>query len=255
LQDFSRAIVNANPFGVFGLYGGSVSKVSDVIDPLFTNADFPPTSGALTPSSAVANIYSRKYYCLLLTLVNPITLAQENKILLWDGGEWYVASQSVALIQLYTQEVNSDLIAWGTDGTSLYPLFQKPNKFLSKTLSTKLFGSQGPYMAKESYFVTVQGQNVGQLGGALNFTMSVDTEAGSYPIYSPDGTATINFGLSSGYKTGYPVLSNGLANVTGNFIGLTMTTTDADITLNWLGLSYTTQTLQMTSIGTELDPN
>ena len=154
-QDFGRTILFANPLGVYGLYGGSVTKVSQPLDPLFTFASFPPASGALTPTSAVANIFGGKYFLLLMTLLDPVTFTLENKMIIWDEENWFIASQTPNLTFIMTQEVNSDLTAWGSDGKSIYPLFQTPNIALTKSLSTKLFGGNNPLVAKEAYTVMI----------------------------------------------------------------------------------------------------
>ena len=44
----------------------------------------PETPGALTPCSAVAEIYSIRVYLLLLTTVDPITKLPRNVMLAWD---------------------------------------------------------------------------------------------------------------------------------------------------------------------------
>ena len=242
-QDFGRTILFANPLGVYGLYGGSVTKVSQQLDPLFSFASFPPSSGALTPTSAVANIYGGKYYLLLMTLLDPVTFTYQNKMILWDEENWYIASQTVDLTFILTQEVNSDLTAWGSDGKSLYPLFQTPNTALEKSISTKLFGGNNPIVAKEAYTVMIQSVNTGSFGAPVTFTIDLDTDGGQYPI------GTYTFSLSSGYEFGYPFFVTGLTNAVGIYLGVTLSTNNADITINYLGITYIPATFQIGSIG------
>src|SRR5271157_3487504 len=242
-QDFGRTILFANPLGVYGLYGGSVTKVSQQLDPLFSFASFPPSPGALTPTSAVANIYGGKYYLLLMTLLDPSTFTLQNKMIVWDEQSWFIASQGVNLTFIMTQEVNSNLTAWGSDGTSIYPLFQTPNTDLSKTISTKLFGGNNPLIAKEAYSVMLQSVNTGTFGAPVTFTLNLDTDGGQYPI------GTYTFSLSSGYEFGYPFFVTGLTNAVGIYLGVSLSTNDADITINYLGLTYIPSTFQIGSIG------
>jgi len=242
-QDFGRTVVFANPLGVYGLYGGSVTKISQPLDPLFSFASFPPSAGALTPTSAVANIYGGKYYILLMTLLDPITFTYQNKMIVWDEESWFVASQTADLTFILTQEVNSNLTAWGSDGTSLYPLFQTPNSALTKSISTKLFGGNNPIIAKEAYTVMLQSVNTGSFGSPVTFTISLDTDGGTYPI------GTYTFSLSSGYEFGYPFFVTGLTNAVGIYLGVSLSTTDADVTINYLGLTYIPSSFQIGSIG------
>lgn len=242
-QDFGRTILFANPLGVYGLYGGSVTKVSQPLDPLFSFASFPPSSGALTPTSAVANIYGGKYYLLLMTLLDPFTFTYQNKMIVWDEESWFIASQTANLTFILTQEVNSDLMAWGSDGKSIYPLFETPNTALTKSISTKLFGGNNPLVAKEAYTVMVQSVNTGSFGQPVTFTLSLDTDGGTFPI------GTYTFSLSSNYEFGYPFFVTGQTNAVGIYLGISLSTNDADITLNYLGLTYIPSTFQIGSIG------
>ena len=181
-----------------------------------------------------------------MTVVDPITLAPENKMLIWDSKDWFLGSQSVALTMIATQEVNSNLTAWGSDGTAIYPLFQTPSATLTKRLSTKLWGVNRAFISKQAYGVIMQGQNQQTPGGAVDLTISIDTEAGTYPV------GQTSFSLSSAYPTGYPLVNNALDAPAGLFLGLTLTTNDADITLNYLGLGYTEISYELSSIGLQL---
>jgi hypothetical protein len=247
-QDFGRVVLLSNALGVYGIYGGAVNKISDAIDPIFSNT-YPnniPIAGTITPTTAVANIFGKKYFIQLMTVVDPITLATENKMLIWDSKDWFLGSQSVALTMIATQEVNSNLTAWGSDGTAIYPLFQTPSATLTKRLSTKLWGVNRAFISKQAYGVIMQGQNQQTPGGAVDLTISIDTEAGTYPV------GQTSFSLSSAYPTGYPLVNNALDAPAGLFLGLTLTTNDADITLNYLGLGYTEISYELSSIGLQL---
>jgi hypothetical protein len=248
VQDFGRAIVFANALGVYALYGGAATKISKDLDPLFTNAVF-PVNGGLRPSSAAANIFGGKYYLLLLTMQNPVTLTMANKMIVWDEQGWCVASQSPKMTFIGTQEINSDLSAWGTDGTHLYQMFQTPSSAITSTLSTKLFGAGVPYLVKQVWTTTITAQNLGTRGAPIPMTVSLDTEAGSYPLN--DGEP-MTFSLANAYTIGYPVFSYGLNDGAGMFLGLTLSTTAEDITLNYLGLSYVLSTHAMGSPGLEV---
>ena len=165
LQDYGRTLIFGNETGVYGLYGGAATKVSSKIDTLFLDAIFPPadtdvsTPTALAPSSAVATIFNVKHYLLLLTFVDPDTGNPVNKMVTWNEREWVVTSQSVNLTFIATQTIESHLTAWGTDGQSIYPLFQTPSSTLVKRLDTKLYGGQDLLMFKDMVGVWVSGQD------------------------------------------------------------------------------------------------
>lgn len=229
-QTFSRTIIFGNQFGVFGLYGGAVTKISGKIDNLFTSAiQNGVYIGSFNPSSAVANIYSKKVYLLLFTTIDPTTQAERTLMLSWDEKDWSIATQTVNFTFIGAQEINSNLTAYGTDGSSLYPLFNAPSTSLTKKLSTKLYGANNPLVQKESMGVYFQVQDQAGTGVSM-LSVNVDAEHGSYPIpsiasFPPVSTAPYN-----------PIVSMGSGDVTGVNLGLTITSQSEDFVLNSIGL-------------------
>lgn len=230
VQAYSRAIIFANVFGVYGIYGGAVTKISQKIDNIFQNAIFPPTGSALTPSAATANIYNNKVFLMLMTLQDPFTLAYRNALIGWNEKDWFVASQSIALKFIGTQEVNSNMVAWGTDGSGLFPLFQTPSTSIQKIISTKLYG-QGAFIAqKQAQGLYLQTQDHSSVGVTFN-SISIDAEHGSYSIPNIPFTMT-------GMIPYYPIDSRQTGDVPGVNLGLTLTSTSSDYTVNYIGMGY-----------------
>ncbi len=232
LMPYSRSILFGNPFGVFGLYGGSVTKVSKKMDNIFQNAVF-PAAGGITPTSAVANVFNSKVFLMNMTITDPFTFEPRTVMVSWDEANWFVSSQTSSLTFIGTQEVNSDMQAWGTDGTNLFPLFATPSTGLNKKLSTKLYGQQNMLIQKESLGVYMQAQDlsVGQQG--INITsLTVDAEHGTYPV--PNLPA---FPANSGPPY-FPIEGIGSGDVVGCNLGLSMISSSQDMTLNFLGLGY-----------------
>lgn len=230
---YSRSILFANPLGVFGLYGGSVTKISDKLDTLFTNAVFPPAAGALTPTAAVANIFNIRVYILLLTVRDPVTAAVRNVMVFWDQKQWFIASQSVDLSYISTQEINSNITAWGTDGSSLFPLFDTPSASLTKRMATKLYGADNSYILKLAYLFYLQGQDLSGGSDNLDFDAVVDYEFGSIPV---DSDINISFPALAPKR---PLFACRAPDVYGVNLGLTLTSTSADFSVNYLGMGYT----------------
>lgn len=232
LQVYSRTILFANVFGVFGLYGGAVTKISDAVDDLFNNAIFPPTDGAVTPTSAVAYLYNRKVYLINMTIRDPITLALRTILLMWDEKDWYTASQSSTFTFINTQEVNSDLATWGTDGTALYQLFTTPSATLPKVISTKLYGQANFLIQKEALGVYIQAQDLSSDTDGIAFdSITVDAEHGSYEI--PNIAS-----FPSTPRPYYAIVSMGSGDVVGANLGLTLTSSSKDFSVNFLGLGH-----------------
>lgn len=234
-SDFSRTVLFGNPLGIYGLYGGAVTKVSSKIDQIFTSARV--TNQLITPSSAVANVFSKKIYIMLLTFSNPTTSVISTKMLCWDEKDWFIASQSVPLIYIGSQELNSTLNAWGTDGISLYQLFVTPSASLSKTISTKLYGTNTAIIKKRAYTVMVQGQDLSSAssGMALNVTIDtnyIDSDTGLYAYPIPEQIV-----FSAPVPT-YPMYSTGSGDIYGMNVGATIVSNSPDFTLNFFGIGY-----------------
>lgn len=232
LQPYGRAIIFGNNLGIFGLYGGGVTKLSEEIDNIFINAVFPPTTGALTPSSAVATFYKRRLYLFLLTISDPFTGNTRNVMIGWDSKEFYILSQSTNLIYIGTQEINSQIIAWGTDGTSLFPLFSDfTSTGLPKILSTKLYGANSAILVKKALAVYIQATDLSGTDAGVEFSsITVDNEIGSYEIPN-----------SVNILSAYPKMSmypTGSGDVPGVNLGITLMSSSPSFSINHLMLGY-----------------
>lgn len=255
-QDFSNTILFGNAFGVYGIYGGSVRKVSEKVDELFTNAVLPPAAGALTPTSAVANIYSQKIYLMLMTITDPFTLRPRNVMIGWDGKRWYVSSQTPALIFIGTQEVNSQITAWGTDGRSLYPLFDTPSTALVKVFSTKAYGGDKSYLINTLHSLYLDAVDVSDGQSGLSFSGTVDGIGLAVPVIN-----TVTQALQSCPSGSYPLADSlvfqaakpmgavygagvgaGIPQVPAISLGVTLASSNADFKLRaiTLGVIQTT---------------
>jgi hypothetical protein len=245
VQDFGQAILFGNPNGVQGLYGGSVRRVSGKMNDVFVNAF--PASGlpnALTPSGAVANVYTIPVYLMLMTVIDPNTLQQRNVMIGWDERNWIVASQSTNLIFIGTQEQNSVMTAWGTDGSGLYPLFSQPSAALTKTLVTKMYGGEREYLVKETLTMNyrVTDKSSAQGGVALTATIQgagFQPQIGSYPMQPSSFSAASpeNPNVLAPLGT-QPTWAGRAANVPGSALGAVITSTSPDFVLSGLSIAY-----------------
>lgn len=246
-QDFSRTILFGNETGVYGLYGGACTKISSKMDDIFVNAIFPPTSGALTPTSAVATVFDVKHYFMLMTLKDPDTAVFRNVMMCWNEREWGLSSQSADLTIVGTQKIGSKLFAWGTDGVALYPLFNTPSATLPKRLDTKLYGANSAYMIKDLMGVYVQAQDLSasQAGVAFNVELVTGGIAAQNPDYiTVPSTATFdgllqppNFQPGT-VTTYFPTMATGSVGIPFITMGTNLTTRSPDFVLGNIMLMY-----------------
>jgi hypothetical protein len=187
-QVYQRNIVFANPTGVYVSYGGAVTKISDQLDGIY-NTVLPPFAAPNNTdnySSAVADLFgSVRVYVLLLPIIDQVTGVRTNKLLIWNGKIWFTAIQSLNLTYISGQKFNSALTAWGTDGTSIYPLFTNPSTAVTKTVQSKLWTNPGYYFTKQMLRLLGIIQN--STGSTITLRVTCDNEANS----SPSVTVTV----------------------------------------------------------------
>jgi hypothetical protein len=172
---FGRGLMFANPSGVYALYGGAAEKVSDKLDGLMADANFTQT----VPSGGVATIFGIR--CFIFNFYTTDYLGvQRNILAVWDGKKWFMASQGLNTTYIDTQEINSVITCWGTDGTNLFQFFQQPSAALLKTIQTKLW--QG-----DSYLIVKQ--------ALRNFSLGTDLSGAGYQLTGTIDAISDQFGI------------------------------------------------------------
>ena len=241
VQLLNRDIVFANTLGVFVSYGGAVTKISDALDGFYSQG--PIYGNTANFSSAVAQIFGRYVYMLLLPVFYQGTGVTLNTLLMWDGKRWWTSRQDAALTYISTQEINSLMTAWGTDGTSLFPLFAKPSIGFTKTAQSKLWAMPGYDSTKLAM----------HLLGIINFyiedepvNVSIDSEVGQNSAaagtISPGFQWTNNTGGTFSWTNGaspFVWSASGLVvfgpqpvgGYVGRLSGMTVTTNSSDLAL------------------------
>ena len=250
LQDFGRSLVLANSTGVYGLYGGTTSKISQKLDQLFTPVSqgglfVSPAAGGVLPTSAIATIFNVKHYLLLLTLHDPDLGSSRNVMLTWNEKDWIITSQSVTLTSIATQKVASIYYAYGSDGTNIYPLFAAPSTKLTKRFDTKQYGADRMFIQKQAYAVWMQAQDFSTTAAGISGTFTLVTSGiGIQSAFNPSGqslTSSSVFHIQPSFAAPYPywplwgTSTGGIYFVTA---ALRFSTTAPDFTLGNLVIGY-----------------
>jgi len=182
LQEYGRSLVAANETGVYGLYGGTLKKVSEKIDQLLSTLGpsesqafkaVYPAGGGVMPSSATAHIFNVKYYLNLITIYDQTNGQTRNVMVAWNEKDWTVLSQSVTLTQIATQKVGSRYYAWGSNGAAIYPLFNQPSSTLVKKFLTKSFGVDSSYTQKQALACWLVAQDTSGTGAGVTMSVAV----------------------------------------------------------------------------------
>jgi hypothetical protein len=214
---FGRAVIMANPIGVYAIYGGAVQKISDQLDGVFSTGNLNNVL-YLQPSSARAEIYGTKVYMLLLPIIDPVSQQAVNALMMWDGKRWFSAESQLSLTYIRTLEIGSDIRAWGTDGLGIYELFAQPSALTSKVLRSKQWIRPGITEEKKSWMLWSLWQ--GEQNTTLTYT--IDTERGSAPVTQGAFTSALS---AIGWGRSKAADSAGIC------MGWTMTSNSPDFTI------------------------
>jgi hypothetical protein len=247
VASFSRTILLANPTGVYGIYGGAATKLSDHLNDLFDNAIFPPDPRAIEPSAGTATIHNIRHYFLLMTILDQATNTYQKKLVTWNEKEWLLTSQTVDLAFVTSQKIGSVQTLWGTNGSSIYPLFQQPSALLTKRLWTKHYGAAGSlFMIKDMDNLYLQAQD--QSGSGIS--IEVDLVVSGLAVQSTDPEeASVPSGLVSNVlyyppnfmspQPFWPLFGSGTGGFPFVTVGVELTTTSPDFILSGMMLTYT----------------
>lgn len=263
VQPFGRGLLFANSIGVFVLSGGAAEKASDDLDGIFAQALTTLMNDAVTaqPSSAVMTINDIKTYMLLVPVQGPFDTALRNALVMWDGKKWWVGSQVSSLTFIGTQEINSILSAWGTDGNHIFPLFTTASASLNKVWQTKLWSGETMENTKQAMRIhTMAVDNSGSgytFNGTFDYilensglaTQSFTINSQSFPInWLNNSSQQIQFQNNSlqniFFTVGGPSLTgtgSQQATVRGNYLGMTLKSTSPDFSLITHSLLYQEQ--------------
>jgi hypothetical protein len=221
-------IVLANSWGVHVSRGAALSKVSEALDGVWNSvAGF----GSLTQlSAAKATVFSKRIWMVLAQIIDPVANTTQNKLLIWNGKDWYASTQGFGpLTFIATQEINSVLTAWGTDGNVIKPLFNTASTAFTKTVQSRYWDEPGGYQFSKATgrFWSVWNYNI---AGSLNIQASIDAVG----INGADGTtftSSTTYTIASPTGTGYFVTPPQSVGQQGVLTGMTLKTNDADVSL------------------------
>lgn len=246
---FGRALVFANPTGVYALYGGAAEKVSGPLDGLFANASFNTGQAGIEPTAGVATIFGLRIYCITFTTTDPYSQSLRDVICMWDGQKWFIGSQSFDPIFLAGQEINSELTIYGGSATAIHRMFQTPSPTLQKAFLTKLAATPTYYILSQllrvHYIARAETGDIGTLD------IAVENQSGPSPTVSRTVTGGILTFLGAG---GVPIQFTGAGGANLNFTtpGLVVDGFDDSTYGNLIGARVFTEMPDLTLISMSL---
>jgi hypothetical protein len=214
----SSNTVFANLFGAQVGYGGRVAKVSEALDGIYNTVY---QFGGFLPSAGKAILYGKRCWVLLIPVLDPVSNVQVNKLFMWDEKRWWSTQQGVPLVFIASQELNSQLSTWGTDGTNIYLLFSSPSVAITRVAISKFWTEPGGYMQlKAANRIWLIAEFNSANSPAIIFAVDNEINASSVTL-TPTGAFTTGFWVSPPTAIGQ----------SGAMLGIALRTNAQDVTI------------------------
>ncbi len=198
-------------------------KKSEPLDGVYNSA--PGLFNGLQLSAAKALIFGKLVWMVLVPVVDPILKTTRNKLFMFNEKFWWSSEQDVTLTFIAGQEINSVFMSYGTDGTSIYPLFQTKSTGFTKRMQTRLWDAPAGYdHTKSSVNLFAMAQFLGSAN--LSYNVFVDNETGTVHRAGPytHSGVTANPEIIS-------VMQPTAVGQVGVLTGMTVTTTADDLVI------------------------
>jgi hypothetical protein len=224
VQVFGRTVLFGNQNAIFGIYGGAVTKLSDKFNKLF-DVIVTPEDGGVEPSSASSLIHNIKCYLYNCTITDPFTSTERNVMFGWNEKDWFIAYQGSNLTFIGTHIVESDIQAYGTDGSTIFRLFDTPSATLEKVLITKQYGAQNFDILKVAFNVNLHGEDLSSNAAGFECSVVFNCEQVTAALQSADLTLPKPF-------------TEAAADARSYFLGATLGSTSPDFVIYNLSIGY-----------------
>lgn len=179
-----------NGAGIFECRGGEASEIGNRVTNLLNTID----TSQFFPTMCPATMFGFKVLLCNVLATDPWGV-KRNLLLMWHPGSpafWSVASQNLNLTNIGAYEQDSIITPYGTDGTSLYQLFAKPDPTLLKRLSTKFLRGTGAKQLMIKNWKRLFLEFYDNYGGGVSFTGKLICKGGT-----PGGVKDIAFELGA----------------------------------------------------------
>ena len=231
---YFRSVLFMNDYGMYALVGSTTSKISDQLDGIFPYIDFtkPVSGGQVLLNNILCAAFSFTYN-------DPLSSPRQIQCVFFEK-KWFVTSQG-SLTYITSVPLSGLINLYGTTGTDLYRLYGNSTAGIASTIRTALMPMGDPIRTKQALKFGIEAT----LSNAATLNVTVDSEAGSSPVYTLDNTviwynnsgATISWQNNSNVTIGW-ITSNGYAlyksdaQQYGKYLGLTITSNSSSFVYN-----------------------
>lgn len=179
---WSRAFTLWQSPGLFRLYGGSGRLISNKLAPMFDQGRVPSIdTSVITPSMAPLDLFGMRWMLFNAMFVDPWGQKRTLMLVFTDQTQeaaavqapiWTVATQGIELTEIGGYESGGHCSVYGTDGSSLYQLFDGPDPALVKRLSTKAYTGANVLTNKDFRNVYLKVRDNEMFGVSIRGTMT-----------------------------------------------------------------------------------
>lgn len=188
-----RYMMMFNGAGLFLMQGGDAQPVGDKVTTIWDTLD----TSLYLPTFAPATMFGFRVMLVSGRFTDPFGVTR-NLLLMYHptrGNEfWSVASQGVELTNIGAYEQDSVIRPYGTDGTTLWALFNRPDPALIKRLVTKRLRGQGLAQLQVKTFKRLFIEVDDNSGEGVSILGEVTSGDGGVP----GGVQSVDFELAAG---------------------------------------------------------
>jgi len=224
---YFRSVLFMNDYGVYALVGSTTSKLSDSLDGMIPNIDFnsPIYAGQVLLNNILCAAFNFRYYDAVFSQSYRYIQA------VFFEKKWFITSQNDNLSYITTVPVSGKISLFGSDGTTLYRLYNDNTNNISSIVQTALLPMEDNIRTKQALKIGIEGTNT---NSAANLNVTVDSEAGTSPItlltslvgWQNNASQLISWSNASGTiigwtTTGYSLFKSD-AKQYGKYLGMTI---------------------------------
>jgi len=240
---YFRSVLFLNDYGVYALVGSTTSKLSDPLDGIFPNIDFtyPIYAGQVLINNILCAAFNFRYYDAVFTQSYRYIQA------VFFEKKWFLTSQGNNLAYITSIPLGGKITLFGTDGTTLYQLYQSTSAAITSRIQTALLPMGDPIRTKQALKMGIEATATNT--SSITMSATIDSESGSSPPYTLTSLVTwINNSLQV-----IPWVNNSSVQIGWGQIGYALYKTDASQYGKYLGITVTSSNPAFTVNGFEFE--
>ena len=248
ITSMERAILFANQYGVYALFGASVQKVSKALDGIFPDIVF-DTSHPHPLTAGLVQIYNILCYVMSFHYTGSLNGSINNRhiqAVLFDG-KWFLTSQGDNIEWVAPISVNGVWQLWCSSGTDIRQMYSDTSSAISSTLITGLYDLGNPIFDKQ----VVNSGIEYTAPASSSLTLEIDTEDATLSQQSTTGSTLVWYNNAGNTITWVNNSNNAITwiatgflldhfptAISGKYLGATVTSDSPQVVINGIILEY-----------------